>query len=92
MQSIINELEHLPNIDEDKLKRLEDELKLAEERVNEAQLDKKLEELQKQQKGQNDLIDVYKSEILRLQEEVANVEQIAKALPDGCFKRVQLEP
>lgn len=57
-----------------------------------AELDKKLSELQAQQKNQNDLINFYKNEIARLQKEVENVEQIAKALPDGCFKQVELEP
>lgn len=71
---------------------MEEELRKAEKRVADAKLDERLRELQTQQKNQNDLINFYKNEIARLQREVENVEQIAKALPDGCFKQVELEP
>lgn len=92
MESIVLELQNLPNIDGAELDKLEAELKKAEQRVAEAKLDERLRELQTQQKNQNDLIGFYKNEISRLQKEVENVEQIAKALPDGCFKQVELEP
>ncbi|XP_044268909.1 laminin subunit gamma-1 isoform X1 [Tribolium madens] len=92
VQSILAELGNLPQIDDDELDVLEKELKEAEEKVNEAKLDEKLNELREKQKGQNDLINFYKTQIDQLQREVENVEQIAKALPEGCFKRVELEP
>ncbi|RZC40648.1 laminin subunit gamma-1, partial [Asbolus verrucosus] len=92
IQTIINELEQLSYIDESELERLESELQNVERRVNEAKLEEKLGELQRQQKSQSDMIDSYKMKIGQLQKEVEQVEQIAKALPNDCFKRVELEP
>lgn len=92
VESILAELGNLPQIDDHELDILEKELREAEERVAEAKLDERLNELREKQKGQNDLIDFYKTQIDQLQKEVENVEQIANALPDGCFKRVELEP
>jgi hypothetical protein len=34
----------------------------------------------------------YLDEVDRLQADVQNIEEISKSLPDGCWKRVQLEP
>jgi hypothetical protein len=34
----------------------------------------------------------YEKEMKFLEEEVANIKAISEALPDGCFKRVTLEP
>lgn len=92
VQTIMNELQGLPELDESLLDRLEADLRRAEKKVNEANLDKILEELQKKQREQNALIDSYNDEIMRLRKEVENVENIAKALPEGCFRRVTLEP
>ncbi|XP_063925380.1 laminin subunit gamma-1 isoform X2 [Zophobas morio] len=92
VQNILTELGNLPQIDDEELEKLEVELRKAERKVSEAKLDEKLADLKNQQKSQTDLINFYKTEIHRLQKEVENVEQIAKALPDGCFKRVELEP
>lgn len=88
----MHELEGLPNINDDQLNLLEEELFKAENRVREAELDKILEDLRREQKEQNSLVEAYNLEIERLRAEVENVRDIANALPDGCFKRVQLEP
>jgi coxsackievirus/adenovirus receptor len=34
----------------------------------------------------------YQDEVDRLQTDVQNIEDISNSLPDGCWKRVQLEP
>jgi hypothetical protein len=34
----------------------------------------------------------YQGEVERLLEDVMNIEAISSALPDGCWKRLQLEP
>jgi coxsackievirus/adenovirus receptor len=34
----------------------------------------------------------YQDEVERLQVDVQNIEDISNSLPDGCWKRVQLEP
>lgn len=92
MQTIVAELQGLPDLNEDLLNKLEHDLLRAEQTVKEANLDKILEDLQKQQKEQNAMIDSYTSEIARLQKEVENVESIANALPNDCFRKVTLEP
>lgn len=92
VQAIMTEIQGLPDVDEALLDRLEGDLRIAEQKVAEANLDKILEDLQKKQREQNALIDSYNDEIMRLQKEVKNIENIANALPDGCFKKVTLEP
>lgn len=74
------------------LDRLEQDLRRAEEKVKNADLDRILVGLQDKQRKQSILIDEYQNEIMRLQKEVERVENIARALPDGCFKKVTLEP
>lgn len=92
VEDIVTELENTPNIGDGEIERLEMEIRRTEQRLKEAQLEEKLETLQKEHKMQNDLIDQYKGQIALLQEEVDNIEQIIEALPTGCYKRVELEP
>lgn len=92
VQAIIDELENLPDIDEKALDQLQLKYKQAENRVKEAKLDQKLADLQKQQDAHNAMMAEYEREIQRLQKDVDNIEQISKALPEGCFNRVELEP
>lgn len=89
---IMQNLQGLPELDEEELNRLEEELRQAEQRVEEANLDALVDQLQKEHKEQNDLVQAYVVQIDWLKDEVANIKEIANALPDGCFKRVQLEP
>lgn len=88
----MNELENSPNIDENEIDRLEEEIRRTEEKLKETRLEETLEELQKEHKMRNDLIEQYKLQIAILQEEVENIEEIVETLPDGCFRRVELEP
>lgn len=92
VESIVTELQGLPELSKQQLDILEQELRRAEEKVKNANLDRILAELQERQRRQSILIDDYQNEILRLQKEVEQVENIARALPDGCFKKVLLEP
>ncbi|KAJ8934784.1 hypothetical protein NQ318_023162 [Aromia moschata] len=92
VNSIVDELQNAEDIDEDELERLEAEIKITEERIKEAKLEEKLSDLQKEHISQTNLISQYKIDISRLQKDVENIAQIVAALPDGCFRRVQLEP
>lgn len=87
----MKELENLPNFSDDDLNRLEIQLREAEERVKEAKLYEILEKLQNEQRKQKALVDMYNDQIDHLRIEVDNIEEIAKALPDGCFKENHLE-
>lgn len=92
VESIILELQNTPEISDEELNRLEEEIQKAEHKIREARLEERLEELQKQHKVQNDLIESYKDQIKILQADVDNIEQIVNALPEGCYRRVELEP
>lgn len=92
VDDIMKELKSLPNFDDAELERLEQNLKRAEQRVKDARLEDILERLQNEQRIQNNLVNTYKYQIEQLRKEVENIEQISKALPDGCFKQVTLEP
>lgn len=88
----MHELESLPDIDDAELDRLEEALFKAEQKIKEAKLDAQIEQLQKERSEQNALIKNYNEEIERLKAEVENVASIANALPEGCFRKMHLEP
>ncbi|KAF5279078.1 hypothetical protein FQA39_LY05756 [Lamprigera yunnana] len=84
-ETIMKNLQGLPKLDDGELNRLEEELMKAERKVHEANLDTMIEKLQKEHKEQNQLVEYYTAEVEWLKKEVANVREIANALPDGCF-------
>ncbi|KAF7284665.1 hypothetical protein GWI33_021849 [Rhynchophorus ferrugineus] len=92
VESIISELQNTPEISDDELNRLEEEIRQTEFQLKQARLEERLAELQREHKSQNDLIENYKDQIKVLRNDVSNIEQIVASLPDGCFKRVELEP
>lgn len=87
----MKELANLPTFSDEDLDRLEAQLKEAEQRVKDAKLYEILERLQNEQKKQKALVDSYNDQIEYLRKEVDNIEEIARALPDGCFRQVPLE-
>ncbi|KAL1516977.1 hypothetical protein ABEB36_000802 [Hypothenemus hampei] len=92
VESIIIQLDNTPDIDEEEVNRLEEAITKIQRKLQENQLEERLEELQKRHKFQNDLIETYKNQLKVLEEDVINIEQILKSLPDDCYKRVELEP
>lgn len=71
---------------------LEKKLADAEEELKRVKLDDRLETLNELKNNQNHLIKSYNNEINELEAEVLNIQAIADALPDACFKRTRLEP
>nr|XP_022904333.1 laminin subunit gamma-1 isoform X1 [Onthophagus taurus] len=92
VQGIMKELDNLPSFDDAELDRLEEQLRLAEQKFQDANLEAILEKLQREQTEQDSLVEAYTLEIKKLKKEVENVEQIANTIPNGCFKQVHLEP
>lgn len=88
----MSELENAPTLDEKDIDRLEEQIRITEEKLKETRLLEKLEQMQKDHKERNQLIEEYKLEIAWLQNEVDNIEEVLKALPEGCFRRLELEP
>ncbi|KAJ8915786.1 hypothetical protein NQ315_004598 [Exocentrus adspersus] len=92
VDSIMAELGSSQNFSEEQIDRLDEQVRITEQRVKEAKLDEKLQELEKEHKLRNELIHQYKNEIVMLQQEVENIEQIINSLPNGCYKTDDLEP
>lgn len=92
VDSIVTALENSPNIDDNEIKRLEEEIRKTEEQLKEMKLEEKLKQLQDEHTSQSTLITQYRDDIAHLQADVDNIEQIVRSLPEGCFKRVVLEP
>lgn len=92
VEDIITELQNSPNIDDSEIQRLEEAIRDTEQQIQESQLDEKLSNLQKDHAAQANLVDQYKIDITKLQSDVDNIEAIVNALPEGCFRRLELEP
>lgn len=92
VDKILVELQTSPNLNDEDIDRLEEQIRITEDRIRDAKLEEKLQDLEKEHKLQNELIDQYKSQIVLLQLEVENIEQIVNTLPTGCYKREDLEP
>ncbi|XP_075230002.1 laminin subunit gamma-1 isoform X2 [Lycorma delicatula] len=92
VNNIMKDLADLVDFDEDALNQLERKLEQAEHEFNSAQLDEKLEDLNKAKIAQSQLVRSYEDEILKLRAEVRNIEEIHNSLPNDCFKRTRLEP
>lgn len=88
----MSELENSPTMDERDIERLEEQIRITEEQLKETKLEEKLEQIQKDHKARNELIEQYKLEVAWLQNEIDNIEEVIAALPDGCFRRLELEP
>lgn len=64
----------------------------VEKKVLEANVQSRIKDYQDLHRKQNQSIESYNKEIEYLKSEVASIQLIAESLPDGCFKRVELEP
>lgn len=92
IENIMFELQNSPGIDEKDVDRLEEQIKITEERIRRAKLDERLNRLTEERKLEEELIDKYKKQIAMLEVEVDNIEQIVEKLPSGCYRRLELEP
>lgn len=70
------------------------EIKLdeVEKKVLEANVQLRIKDYQDLHRKQNQSLESYSKEIEFLKAEVSSIELIAQSLPEGCFKRVELEP
>ncbi|XP_067003262.1 laminin subunit gamma-1 [Anabrus simplex] len=92
VMAIVQELNELPEIDVQVLDRLEEKLDAAEREYASANVNQHLATLRMQRNAQVQLMKSYEEEVERLRREVSNIEDIRNALPDRCWKRLQLEP
>ncbi|XP_046998702.1 laminin subunit gamma-1 isoform X2 [Schistocerca americana] len=92
VQAIIEELSRLPDIDAAALDDLERRLSVAENELRNANIEERIETLKYYRLEQNQWIKSHEEELRRLQQEVDNIEAIQATLPEGCWKRLVLEP
>lgn len=71
---------------------LEKRLLAAEKEIRVANLDKRIQTLTDAKNLQTQWVKNYEDEVNRLKSEVENIDDIKKALPTDCYKRVRLEP
>ncbi|XP_051161958.1 laminin subunit gamma-1 [Leptopilina boulardi] len=90
--AIVKELEALPEINNEDLNLLEKRLIAAQDEIEAANLDKRIRTLTDAKNLQTQWVKNYEDEVNRLKLEVENIDDIKKALPTDCYKRVRLEP
>lgn len=83
---------HLTLADDEDLNLLEKRLLSAQEEIKAANLDKRIRTLTDAKNLQTQWVKNYEDEVNRLKLEVENIDDIKKALPTDCHKRVRLEP
>lgn len=92
VNEILTALSNMGNIDTAALDDLERKLIVAERDFIESDLERRIEEMRVARVTQNQWVRDYEEELARLRLEVDNIEAIKNALPDGCWKRLKLEP
>ena len=79
-------------INTDSLDELERSLDDVEDRLEEANLTGKYNMLQESQLKQQQWVEQYTNELLKLRIDVDNIRIINETIPRACFRQVELEP
>lgn len=80
------------DMDEKYLFDLETRLREAEKDLKTTDLDARVNQLDKLNEEQKLWIKNYEDEVNKLAADVANIAKIRESLPDGCYRRLHLEP
>ncbi|XP_035428786.1 laminin subunit gamma-1 [Spodoptera frugiperda] len=92
LKVIMDELQNLPTLDDQALDRLQESLDKAESDLKAVDLDGKIKSLTEAKNNHQRWMKQYEDEHSHLRLEVDNIKEILNQLPDGCFKRIVLEP
>lgn len=92
VDSIIKTLEGLDSVDGGNMKELEVKLREAEKELLTADLNNRTEELRKSRDDLSGMLTNYREELEQLRADVANIKDIAYAIPTECLRRSKLEP
>lgn len=82
----------MDDMEENQLKILEQRLEEARQEYQTSNLDDRVDKLRKLDEDQKNWIHNYEDEVKKLAADVANIAKIRESLPDGCFRRLRLEP
>lgn len=82
----------MDDMDEKYLYDLENRLREAEKDLKATDLDARVAQLEQMNEEQKRWIKSYEDEVAKLAADVANIAKIRESLPDGCFRRLHLEP
>ncbi|XP_068633205.1 laminin subunit gamma-1 [Battus philenor] len=92
LKVIMDELLNLPTLDDEALNRLQKSLDAAESALRAVDLDGKIKSLTEAKNNHQRWMKQYQDEHDHLRTEVDNVKDVLNQLPEGCFKRIVLEP
>ncbi|XP_075991198.1 uncharacterized protein LOC142986569 isoform X2 [Anticarsia gemmatalis] len=88
----MEELENLPTLDAQALDRREESLDKTEKDLRAVDFDRNIKSLTDAKNNHQRWMKQYEDEHDHLRLEVDNIKDILNQLPDGCFKRIVLEP
>uniref|UniRef100_A0A6Q2Z0Q9 Laminin subunit gamma-1 n=1 Tax=Esox lucius TaxID=8010 RepID=A0A6Q2Z0Q9_ESOLU len=91
INDLLKSLGNIDKVDLSKLGLIEGSLKQAKDKMANSELDRKLADLNEVAKSQEEMITDYDRQITEIRADIANLQDIQKTLPNGCFNTPSLE-
>ncbi|XP_059200058.1 laminin subunit gamma-1 isoform X1 [Centropristis striata] len=91
ISALLDQLGNIDKVDLSKLNQIDESLKRAKSKMGASELDRKLAELNDVARSQEGMINDYDQQIREIRADIANLDDIKKTLPDGCFNTPSLE-
>uniref|UniRef100_H9GA03 Uncharacterized protein n=1 Tax=Anolis carolinensis TaxID=28377 RepID=H9GA03_ANOCA len=91
INDLLEKLGSVEPVDSSKLNDIEDTLNAAKKQMRDNDLDQKVSDLEKAAEKQASAISEYNRDISTIRKDIANLEDIKKTLPTGCFNTPSIE-
>jgi len=91
LERLLDKLSRIGVVNPGSLGRLGEDVADLEDQLRALNLDEQLSRLEVGAKQQQMLIDEYTLDLTQLEKDVANIQEIRGALPDGCYKNLVIE-
>ena len=91
LERLLRDLENVEVVDAESLRRLLRELEATEKSVRDMDLDAKISQMEIGARQHRTIIEEFEREAHELEEQVVNVEEIRRALPERCSNYVSIE-